>query len=166
VRKVRWEPAAGEIRHVFDDELVPATMGIRAELLRQIEPFPTGDLIPYDPGYVSGWVVEQYQIDLVLAADHARQQMDEEVRELCAAEIPGDTHRNLVTFPEYTDRTFKHVLAPVWVLGYTYGPRTFQVLINGYTGAIAGEHPLSWVKIAFAVFVALLAVLALLYFNQ
>jgi hypothetical protein len=28
-------------------------------------PFPTKELAPYDAGYVSGWVVEQYQIDLV-----------------------------------------------------------------------------------------------------
>ena len=40
---------------------------------------------------------------------------------------------------------------PVWVLAYTYGAQTFQVVINGYTGTIAGKHPLSWVKIALAV---------------
>jgi len=37
------------------------------------------------------------------------------------------------------------------------GARNFQVVINGYTGAIAGKYPKSWIKITFAV----LAVLAM-----
>ena len=35
----------------------------------RIEPFPTDTLVPYDPGYLAGWTVERYQIDLVAAAD-------------------------------------------------------------------------------------------------
>ena len=49
----------------FDDDLVCASAGIDASLLRQVEPFPTNALVPYDPGYLAGWTVERYQIDLV-----------------------------------------------------------------------------------------------------
>jgi hypothetical protein len=162
VQKVRWEPAAGSLEHFFDDELVPASRGLDSTLLSRIEPFPTPELAPYDPGYVSGWVVEQYQIDLVAAAERSRAVMDEKLRALCAQQVPGDTYRNLVVDADYSGQTFKHILAPVWVLGYTYGPRRFQVLINGFTGAIAGEHPLSWIKIALAVLVALTVLLIVL----
>ena len=42
-----------------------------------IEPFPTtSDLKPYDPAFLSGWIVEQYQIDLITAAGLA--QMDDD----------------------------------------------------------------------------------------
>jgi hypothetical protein len=51
---------------------------------------------------------------------------------------------------------------PVWVLSYNYGSKSFQVIINGYTGSIAGQHPLSWVKIALAVLAALIVVLIIL----
>jgi hypothetical protein len=162
VQKIRWEPASGEIRHFFDDELVPATRGVHAALLEAVEPFPTTDLVPYDTGYVSGWVVEQYQIDLVAAAAHGRQAMEEKLRGLCAAQIPGDTYRNLRVEADFSGQTFKHVLAPVWVLSYNYGARRFQVLINGFTGSIAGEHPLSWIKIALALLAALIVILIVL----
>lgn len=164
VRKVRWEAAAGEIRHFFDDELVSATRGVRADLLAKIEPYPTTDLLPYDAGYVSGWVVEQYQIDLVSAAERSRQQMDTKLRDLCAHQVPGDTHRNLTVDADYSGQTFKHILAPVWVIGYNYGSKTYQVLANGYTGALAGEHPLSWVKIMFAIIGVLILLLIVLQF--
>ena len=46
---------------------------------------------PTTPGYVAGWVVERYQIDLVAAAQRAREAMDRKVEALCAREVPGDT---------------------------------------------------------------------------
>jgi hypothetical protein len=43
------------------------------------------------------------------------------LRELCANAIPGDTHRNLVVQATFSGQTFKHMLAPVWVMTYVYG---------------------------------------------
>jgi hypothetical protein len=152
VQKVRWVPSSGALDHFFDDELVPASRGVHPEMLRKVEPFPTTtDLAPYNAGYLSGWVVERYQIDLLTAAKEAREQMDSEMRALCAAQVPGDTHRNLQVEDDYSGQTFKHILVPIWLLTYNYSTNTYQVVINGYTGAIAGKYPKSWVKIFFAV---------------
>ena len=159
VQRTRWQRSAGSVDHFFDDELVAASKGVPAELLCKIEPFPTTtDLKPYEPGFLSGWVVEQYQIDLVAAAEHARQKMEEKITALCASEVPGDTHRSLEVNADYSAQTFKHILVPVWVLSYTYGSQVFQVVVNGYTGAIAGKHPLSWVKIMLTVLAVLIAI--------
>ena len=159
VQKTRWVPASGSIEHFFDDELVPASRGVDGKLLRKIEPFPTTtDLKPYDPGFLSGWVVEQYQIDLVAAAQNSRDIMEEKTRALCSTEVPGDTQRNLDVTSTFSGQTFKHILVPIWLIAYTYGAKTFQVVVNGYTGSIAGLHPLSWIKITLAV-LALLVVL-------
>ncbi len=147
VQHTRWQPSSGEIDHFFDDELVCASTGVDEALLRKIEPFPTRDLAPYNPGYLAGWVVEHYQIDLIAAAQRSRERMDAEVRQMCAANVPGDTHRNLRVSSRYSDQTFKHILVPVWLLTFDYGAKSFQAVINGYTGQIAGEYPKSWVKI-------------------
>lgn len=156
-RRVRWTPASGSLSHAFDDELECASRGVEPDLLRGIEPFPTRELIPYDPGYLAGWVVERYQIDLVAAAGSWRQRMEAEVRALCARQVPGDTHRDLVVRASYTGQTFKHILAPVWLATYDYRGRSRQVVVNGVTGKVAGDRPWSWPKIAFAVLLALLA---------
>ena len=61
-----------------------------------------------------------------------------------------------------TTQTFKHTLLPVWLLHYDYGRRSFQVVVNGVTGAIAGEQPYSWIKIFFAALVLLILAIALI----
>ena len=164
VQHVRWEPAAGRLQHFFDDDLVCASVGIHPELLRGIEPFPTGGLKPYDPGFVAGWIVERYQIDLVAAAQRARDAMDAKVQTLAAQQVPGDTFRNLGVRADYSTQTFKHILAPVWFLSYTYGARVFQCAMNGVNGAIRGEYPKSPWKIALlalAIFIAVVFALSL-----
>jgi ribosomal protein S27E len=155
VQKIRWQPSSGSLDHFFDDELVSASRGVQPDMLRRVEPFPTKELTPYKPGYLSGWVVERYQIDLVAAAKAARDEMEAETERMCAAEVPGDTHRNLNVETDYSGQTFKHILVPIWLLTYHYGAKNFQVVINGYTGAIAGRYPKSWVKILLAVLAAL-----------
>jgi hypothetical protein len=162
VRHVRWEPASGEVRHFFDDEPVPGTHGVSAPLLRQVEPFPTAELVPYATSFLSGFVVEHYQIVLLDAAEHSQVQMKQKLYEMCGRQVPGDTLRNLEIHPTFSGQTFKHVLVPVWLLTYIYASKPWQVVVNGYTGRIAGEYPKSWWKIALLVLLALIVVLIIL----
>ena len=167
VQRTRWEDSAGQLTHFFDDDAVPGTVGVHTALLRKVEPFPTlSDLKPYDPAYVRGWNVERYQVDLGQASQVSKQQMDATIYQLCAREVPGDTQRNLQVESTYQGRTFKHILVPVWLTTYTYGPKSFQVVVNGYTGKMAGEFPLSWVKITFAVLGVLLVILLIVMLKQ
>lgn len=167
VRKTRWVPSSGSVNHFFDDALVCASRGVPSDLLRRIEPFPTGELVPYKAGFLSGWVVERYQIDLIAAAQTARQGMENEMERLCGAQVPGDTYRNLNVDCDFSGQTFKHILVPIWLLTYNYGRQSFRVLINGVTGTIAGNYPKSWVKILLLVISILAAVgIGLLIANQ
>jgi hypothetical protein len=149
----------------MDDEPVPGTRGVDLDLLRAVEPFPTGELVPYDTAFLSGFVVEHYQVVLIDAAQRSQQQMHQKLTALCASEVPGDTYRNLRIEPEYSGQTFKHILVPIWLLAYTYGAKRFQVVVNGYTGTIAGRYPKSMWKILFLVAVVLVIVLLVLM-NQ
>ena len=88
------------------------------------------------------------------------------LEQLCAAQVPGDTYRNLVIHPVYSNQTFKHVLVPVWLLTYDYGAKKYQVVANGYTGVIAGQRPYSAWKIFFLVVAILIVVLVLAYASQ
>jgi ribosomal protein S27E len=167
-QRVRWVPAAGEVDHFFDDDPVPGTMGVELTLLRKVEPFPTrGDeLKPYEPTYVRGWTVERYQVDLRKAAELNLAQMDAAMRQLCAKQVPGDTQRDLQVQTQYQGRTFKHILVPVWLVTYTYGRKNYQIVVNGYTGAVAGDRPISYVKVFLYVILPALIIILLLLLTQ
>ena len=165
VRKTRWVPASGEVRHFFDDEPVPGTQGIPLDLLRQVEPFPTQELVPYDTAFLSGHVVEHYQVVLTEAAGSSQAQMHDTLMGLCASQIPGDTHRNLVIHPTFSGQTFKHILVPIWLLTYVFGRKSYQVLVNGSTGRIAGRYPYSPWKIFFLVVLAIIGIIIFIAVN-
>jgi hypothetical protein len=166
VQHVRWESASGVIDHVFDDEPVPGTQGIDQALLQEVQPFPTTDLVPYDTAFLSGFVVEHYQVVLIDAARRSQEQMHQKLEALCAQQVPGDTHRDLRIAPEYSGQTFKHILVPVWLLAYTYGAARYQVVVNGYTGTTAGQYPKSPWKILFVTLLVLVLVLIVMYASQ
>jgi hypothetical protein len=166
VQHVRWEPASGVVDHFFDDEPIPGTHGVSSRLLEQVEPFPTTELVPYDTAFLSGFVVEHYQVVLLEAAQSSQDAMARKLREMCAAQVPGDTYRNLVIHPVFSGQTFKHILVPVWLLSYLFRSKTYQVVVNGYTGAMAGQYPKSPWKIALIVVVAILAFFIFVVISQ
>jgi hypothetical protein len=161
VRHVRWQPASGTLEHFFDDLPVPGTTGLDRDLLAKIEPFPVAELVPYDTAYLSGFVVEHYQVVLIDAQRESRSAMETRLRQLCGAQVPGDTYRNLEIDPDYGEQTFKLILVPVWILSYDLDGTAFQVLMNGRTGRLAGRYPKSPWKIAGLV-LALLTILAVI----
>ncbi len=157
-QRTRWEAASGVVEHVFDDEPVPGTQGLPIELLRQVEPFPTAESVAYDSAFLSGHVVEHYKVVLLEAREQSQQQMHATLEQLCGQQVPGDTYRNMRIHPTYSGQTFKHLLVPIWLLTYNYGSTAYQVLVNGYTGKIAGKYPYSVWKIVLLIIVALIAV--------
>lgn len=154
-RRTQWTPASGHVSTFFDDVIISGSAGLDTELLRKVEPFPTKDLTPYETMYVSGWQVEQYQVPLPEAARRGFGVMNGMLEQMCAREVPGDTYRGLQIYPSYTGKTFKHLLAPVWLLAYQYRGKTWQGVVNAVTGTTAARFPVSAWKVALVVLLVL-----------
>src|SRR4030095_8009148 len=95
VQRVRWEPASGYHEQFLDDELVCASRGLPERLLRGVCPFELQALAPYNPGFLSGFLAEEYQVDLPPAWEQAKESIQAQLYAACGSEVPGDTHRNL-----------------------------------------------------------------------
>ncbi len=162
VQKIRWEPASGSLQLAFDDVLVPASQSVERSMLERIYPFETAALVPYEPGYLSGWGAEAYTVDLRSGWETAQEIVKENVRQACAQQVPGDTHRNLEVRTAFSNMTYKHTLFPVWIASYRYGGKVYQFLVNGQTGEVQGEAPISWIKVTLVVLLVI-AVLAVIF---
>jgi DNA-directed RNA polymerase subunit RPC12/RpoP len=152
-RRTRWEPASGARDDDYDDVLVCASKGLDAKLLGEVEPFEMKALVPYRDEYLSGWTAETYAIDVQAGWAQAREIVVDEQHDRCAGDVPGDTHRSLDVHTRVDGRSYKHLLLPVWVSAYRYREKTYRFLINGQTGELHGQAPLSWVKIVLLVLV-------------
>ncbi len=154
--RTRWEPAEGVLEHFFDDIPVAASKGLPPDLARAVEPFPTPDLVPYEPSYLSGFLAEEYAVGAKEALSSARERMTQELYAACGDEVPGDRFQNLSVRTAWSGLTCKSGLLPIWIAAYRYADKPYRFLVNGVTGKTDGHAPLSWVKIALAVAAAVL----------
>ncbi|HWS39532.1 MAG TPA: hypothetical protein VN408_43155 [Actinoplanes sp.] len=160
VRKTRWYPASGTVSRFFDDVLVVGTGRVMPDHLHKLEPWPLPEAQPYRPEFLAGHETLRYEVEPEAGLEHAKARMAPVIESDCRDDIGGDEQRVHSVNTSYHEVTFKLMLLPVWIMAYLHAGRTFNVVVNGRSGAVAGERPYSAVKIAFAVFLALLAVAA------
>jgi predicted RNA-binding Zn-ribbon protein involved in translation (DUF1610 family) len=163
VQRVRWQPASGALQLAFDDVLVPATTSVEHDMIQRIYPFDTQTLVPYEPGFLSGWGAEAYTVDLRGGWTTGQEIIEDRVRQACAQRVPGDTYRNLHVDTAFSNMTYKHVLFPVWIASYRYRDKVYHFLVNGQTGEVQGEAPISWIRVTLVVIVVAI-ILAVLFF--
>ncbi len=155
VQRTRWEPSWGSRSDFFDDTLVCASKGLPTDLAEKLKTFDTGQLVPYEPGYLAGWRAEEYAVDLNEAWKRALNKMENVQERRCAGDVPGDTHRFLSVDNRFYNEKFKHVLLPLWISSYRFNEKVYRFLVNGQTGEVTGKAPYSILKIL--LFVAAIA---------
>ena len=144
-----------------DDVLVVASQGLPRKIAQRFSTFDTSRLMPYDPRYLAGWRAEEYAVELGEAWTEAQQTIEQEQYARCGRDVPGDTHRGLQVQNQYSAETFKHVLLPLWIASYRYGDKPYRFLVNGQTGEVQGEAPISWVKVTLFVLMILLVIVGI-----
>lgn len=160
-----WYPVSGNIDHFFDDIQVPATVSYKKSHFNGIEPFLFNNLKSYSPEYVSGYLAENYSVDLKEGHIDARGKMESKLVSMASNQVLRryDRVRNVNIRPYYSNETYKYILVPVYSTSYFYKNKSYNVLINGQTGQIQGDYPKSKVKIVLII-IAVLIVVAIVYY--
>jgi hypothetical protein len=124
--------------------------------------------MPYASEYLLGFSAERYAIDPGAAWHTARRTIGHSQERRCAADVPGDRQRSLRASHTFAAVRFAHVLLPMWIAAYRYRGRLHRFIINGQTGEISGQAPLSAGKLGLllAIAVALLFALVLLLHSR
>ncbi len=165
-RHTRWERRSGNFRHFFDDILILASSILKQSTVQKIFPYRLNEVINFDPKLVIGWEAEVYQIELNQGHQKGEIIMDHRLRQMCSARLGGDTQRNLYVQSKKWDHTYKLLILPLWICTYIYNNNTYHFEINGQTGKVTGEKPLSYVKIAFAILFAISIILLIVWLRE
>ncbi|MGD8814635.1 MAG: zinc ribbon domain-containing protein [Anaerolineales bacterium] len=142
----RWESGHVDLR--FDDVLIDGTTRVSKLLLGRIKDFDLKQLAAFEPKYLAGFHAQSYDIELEPAWGEARGIMRERTRLACRSQASTSKIRNFSMNLDFSEETWRYILVPTYLAPYTYGDRTFQIIVNAQTGVIAGQRPADWGKIA------------------
>ena len=133
-----------------DDILVPATHKLSSDLIiKEVDHFVLGDVVPYDQAYLADWPAEVYEITVSDASLVARRKVLEKARKFAQTRLNAtlgyvkDLQFNTAGI---VVESFKLILLPVWVARYRHQGKTYRVLINGQTGRVRAEAPRNWLQ--------------------
>jgi hypothetical protein len=169
VVKTEWRSLQGEHAEYVPDVLVTASRGLSNAELEHIEPFDLRMLARYEPALVAGWVAEEPSLSREECLKMAREEAVERMKQRLNQFMPGDSHRMEHLDTRLASESLEVCLVPVWVLAARYDPEKppLRVVVNGQSGEVHGEVPISWVKVALTVVgVLLLGLLAYLLLNE
>jgi hypothetical protein len=164
VRETEWWPLGGRHHHYYSGYLVSGSRGLPQQDAERIKPFQLPALKRYEPYYLAGWISEEYSVSQENALRVCQQEFHRREHANISAFLPGDTHRSVRITTQFSHINSDLCLLPVYILSYRYQERLYRFLVNGQTGKVAGDKPLSRLRLGVAVAggVLLLAVLFLL----
>ncbi|MBN2474827.1 MAG: zinc-ribbon domain-containing protein [Pirellulales bacterium] len=160
VRKTEWWDLGGRHHRYYSGYLVSGSRGLPQQHADRIKPFHLPALKRYEPYFLAGWLSEEYSIQRDDALKMCQQEFYTREQQNVAGHLPGDTHSGLRVSTRFEDVNSDLILLPVYLLSYRYQKKLYRFLINGQTGKVAGDKPLSGWRIALAVGAALLGVAA------
>jgi predicted RNA-binding Zn-ribbon protein involved in translation (DUF1610 family) len=144
---IDWHWRSGRVHVPVDDHLVAGTSHVSRTILRKTAPFELGALVEYEPGYLAGWQAKAYDVQLQEAWELAKEEMRDKAKQACYADTHSAHVRNFRMTAEFDDERWRYVLLPVYLASYRFEDRTFQVMVNGQTGKVAGQKPVAWLRV-------------------
>lgn len=162
-RRTRWYPASGVVFVPFDDVLVLSSTHLPPKYADAMSTWDLANLTPYQPQFLSGFKAMRYDLGLEGGFEVAKQKMAPVIHQAICQDIGGDEQMVHEANTQYDRISFKHVLLPIWSGAYRYGGRGWSYLVNGQTGEVRGEAPVSAWKVAIAVILGLALIALIIY---
>ncbi|MCM1058236.1 MAG: hypothetical protein NC517_11605 [Firmicutes bacterium] len=132
----------------FDKIPVDASEAMPDNVMDLMEPYDYSQLVDFDPEYMSGFYAEKYNMTANVVEDRARKKMSDDAVEMLKASYAGyHSVRPIRQDISVMGNRANFGLLPVWTYLYTYGGREYPFYVNGQTGKIVGEVPVSNKKV-------------------
>ncbi len=117
------------------------------DVMDLMEPYDYSTLKDFDPKYMSGFLAEIYCKDATIFEPRAAEKAKSAAEELLKESLYGysGTTANVKNLT-ITGQSNEYALLPVWRYLYQYRGKEYPYYINGQTGKVVGEVPVSPIK--------------------
>jgi len=161
VQETEWYPLAGRHHHYYSGYLVSGSKGLPQDQALRVQPYQLPALKRYAPWFLAGWFAEEYSVQREQALEISQQEFYRREQNNVAAFLPGDTNRNLTVSTNFSQVNSDLCLLPIYIASYKYQDKLYRFLLNGQTGRMAGDKPVSWQRVAILVTVIVVVLLIL-----
>jgi len=153
--KLIWQWRSGHHQEQVDDFLVLGSTHLSRLLVRRINHYDLQALAPYEPKYLAGFQAQNYDLPLEKAWEVARRQIRQRVKKTCHSQTNSNRVRNFSMSLDFQEERWRYILLPFYLSSYQYRQKSYQVLVNGQTGAISGQRPVGWIKVFLIIFLVM-----------
>ena len=154
----------GVYNQYIDDIPIYASKKFRSPYMAKVMDYKFEQAVPYSPEYLAGIPAERYTVGLNESWERARAQTDKDLRRALERKNHVILYVTRLTTKFYNVK-FRYLLAPMYFATYTYGRKTYKVIINGQTGKTIFPVPRYTAKLAVIAAIGALLVLAA-YFGM
>ena len=165
-----WKHVSGVYQKFFDDVTVMASKRQEDSGVKKCEPFDFSKMIPYSPKVVAGFTAERYSIGLKegweIAQKSIKSKLRSDIGEHVRSHWRADRSDSVRFSTIYSNITYKYLLVPIWISSFKYKDKVYQFVVNGQTGKVGGEAPVSVWRVLLAILLGAAVMLAVYYYSQ
>ena len=109
-----------------------------------IEPYDYSGLVPFSMAYLPGFLADKYDVDEKRSAERAQKRAEQSTSEAFCASVSGyDSVVEKDRALSFTQKDAKYALLPVWLLNTKWNGKDYLFAMNGQTGKLIGDLPVS-----------------------
>lgn len=140
----------------FNKVLADGSSRFPDDLMDSLEPFDYGHLVDYNHAYLSGFLAEKYDVNNDVAFTRASQRvMNTSISKARSACRHGTAVVSKNDLSIDNKKTY-YILLPVWMVSIKYKNKDYIFAMNGDTGKIVGDIPISVGKTILWIFIFLI----------
>lgn len=138
-----------EVKTAYNKVPVDASEKMEDNIMDKLEPFNYESLKQFEMPYLSGFLSEKYNY----TSDEMKERVEHRIRQYAstAARNTINGYASVAVINEnirMKNTRAQYVLLPVWMLNYRYLGKNYVFALNGQTGKVVGNLPISKGKIA------------------
>jgi len=143
----------------FEDVTTGAFTGEDKAMLEGILPFPSEALQPFSMPFLSGFLAKKRNVEKDEILGSVKGRIEEYSSTMLRNTMTGYTAVHPSGTQVDMDKLqWEYTLLPIWILTYHKGGKTYIYALNGYTGKVYGEVPISGKKLLLLFLAILLGV--------
>lgn len=126
----------------FENVPVDGSSRIDDDMMESIEPFDFGEAVPFNTGYLVGYMADRYDVPLDETIGTIEERISVSALEKFKSTVRKyDVLRSIREDIQIEDSSYSYALYPVWLLNVKWNGDIYLFAMNGQTGKFIGNLP-------------------------